>query len=281
MFATIESSASLSLPIILCDRGPWNDEAPDPPIDQAWPVGHPGTGDRRPLGRRLQPQHHIPPPAETPSPTVAHTRTALPPSPGSIADDADFDGDGFPDVALGTGRMTRGNVDDGIDDGIVIVVCGSADGLTAKRTQAWSETDFGGAVRRVSAGPWLSATSMATATATSPSATATPTPTPRRSTSASSASSTAPPPVSLRIAASCGVRRPPEWPGTASPTTDSGRTLAAANFGYSPHDDLAIGAHGENHNAGAVAILYGSPSGLTVDHHQIWDPSHSRNPGYP
>jgi len=60
LFATIESSASLPLPIILCDRGRWHYEAPGTPIECTRPLAHSSTGDRRPHGRRLQPKQPHP-----------------------------------------------------------------------------------------------------------------------------------------------------------------------------------------------------------------------------
>jgi FG-GAP repeat protein len=52
--------------------------------------------------------------------------------------------------------------------------------------------------------------------------------------------------------------------GVAEENGDNmGATVAAGNFGGSSHDDLAIGVPGEDSNAGAVAIVYGSPTGLT------------------
>jgi disulfide bond formation protein DsbB len=53
-----------------------------------------------------------------------------------------------------------------------------------------------------------------------------------------------------------------------------GFPLAAANFGRSGHADLAIGVNSENiggvDGAGAVAVLYGSPSGLSATGDQFW-----------
>jgi hypothetical protein len=53
-----------------------------------------------------------------------------------------------------------------------------------------------------------------------------------------------------------------------------GSSLAAADFGKSSHDDLAIGAQGESVGtligAGAVHVLYGSNNGITAGGSQLW-----------
>jgi hypothetical protein len=53
-----------------------------------------------------------------------------------------------------------------------------------------------------------------------------------------------------------------------------GASLAAADFGAGPEADLAIGVEGENVgrivNAGAVVVLYGSASGLSTSESQTW-----------
>ena len=46
--------------------------------------------------------------------------------------------------------------------------------------------------------------------------------------------------------------------------------MVAANFGFSAHDDLAIGVHGEDDDAGAVNVLYGTSNGLSARHDQLW-----------
>ena len=215
------------------------------------------------------------------SPTPAHTTSVVPPTLGSIADDADFDGDGFPDVALGTGRMTRGEPLDDIDDDIVIVVYGSAEGLTAKRTQAWSETDFGGAASEgfgwaLAFGDFDGDRYSDLAIGNGDAAVG----------SAKEHAGT----VRVMYGSPTGLtaHRSQLWsqntPGVAGHTESHdgfGSALVAANFGYGPHDDLAIGVHGENHDAGAVNILYGSPAGLTSDHNQIWDQASPGVPGSP
>lgn len=51
---------------------------------------------------------------------------------------------------------------------------------------------------------------------------------------------------------------------------DFGRSLAVGNFNGDGFADLAIGAPGENGEAGAVHVLYGSAAGLTATGNQLW-----------
>jgi hypothetical protein len=51
-------------------------------------------------------------------------------------------------------------------------------------------------------------------------------------------------------------------------------SLAAGDFGKSPHADLAVGIQGDNlgakNDVGAVAVLYGSATGLKVQGNQLF-----------
>jgi hypothetical protein len=62
--------------------------------------------------------------------------------------------------------------------------------------------------------------------------------------------------------------------GAEDPGDFFGRALAAGNFGKSTHDDLAIGVFGETVEgfvqAGAVAVVYGSATGLRPAGNQYW-----------
>ena len=61
---------------------------------------------------------------------------------------------------------------------------------------------------------------------------------------------------------------------TAEDSDNFGASLAAADFGKSNRDDLAIGAPGESVGsligAGAVHVLYGSANGITASGSQLW-----------
>ena len=69
-----------------------------------------------------------------PAPTAATQTPAAIPRP-----DADFDGDGNADLAFGGGWR---EVKDAADDGVVLVVYGTARDVTPGHVQAWSEMDF-------------------------------------------------------------------------------------------------------------------------------------------
>ncbi len=70
----------------------------------------------------------------------------------------------------------------------------------------------------------------------------------------------------------------PDILDTSEPGDRFGRSLAAGDFNGDPYTDLAIGAPGEDLtissntfiNAGAVNVIYGSNTGLTVDGNQFW-----------
>ena len=49
-----------------------------------------------------------------------------------------------------------------------------------------------------------------------------------------------------------------------------GEALAAGDFNNDGFDDLAIGVHGEGPDAGAVNVIYGGPGGLAATGSQIW-----------
>jgi hypothetical protein len=67
----------------------------------------------------------------------------------------------------------------------------------------------------------------------------------------------------------------PDVEGVAEEHDLFGSALAAGDFNNDGHDDLAVGAWGEDvgtvDSAGAVNVLYGSDAGLTAEGNQIWD----------
>ena len=58
--------------------------------------------------------------------------------------------------------------------------------------------------------------------------------------------------------------------GLAEINDQFGRALAAGDFGGDGRTDLAVGAFGENGDAGVVQVLYGSPAGLDDAGNQLW-----------
>ena len=75
--------------------------------------------------------------------------------------------------------------------------------------------------------------------------------------------------------------------GSAEPTDLFSRALTAGDFNGDTHDDLAVGSEEDivtdegpeaGKNAGAVNVIFGSPTGLTAAHDQIW---HQNSAGMP
>jgi hypothetical protein len=116
---------------------------------------------------------------------------------------ADFDGDGFCDLAIGDYFATGNGA---VEAGAVHVLYGSADGLALERSQYLSQSS-------------------------------------------------------------------PGVPGRSEKADVFGAALSAADFGHGPEADLAIGAPGEEvgsaESAGAVTILYGTPTGLGTARSQV------------
>jgi hypothetical protein len=90
------------------------------------------------------------------------------------------------------------------------------------------------------------------------------------STPVSSASSTVPRQDSTSPARRDGPRTTRGSLTRPSPKDGYGNALAAADVGLGPQDDLAVGIHAEDHDAGAVHVLYGTTAGLSADRDQLW-----------
>ncbi len=116
---------------------------------------------------------------------------------------ADFDRDGFADLAVGVPGEDVGTV---LDAGAVNVIYGSPRGLTAAGNQLWTQD-------------------------------------------------------------SPGIEDVAEAQGERF-----GAALAAANFGKGSQADLAIGVPGEDQRTGAVNLVYGSATGLSASGNQFWTP---------
>lgn len=204
-----------------------------------------------------------------PASSASTSSSATPDLAPSVPLDADFDADGSPDVAFGSGLTSTGELTE--DDGTVIIVYGSVGGLTPQRTQTWRETDFAGPIT-TSFGDALAAgdfdgdgfSDLAVGAADAP---------------VDDVDDHAGF-VRIIYGSRTGLRadRSQRWTqnsrgiaGRAEAHDGFGIALVAANFGHGGEHDLAIGVHGEDHDAGAVNVIYGSPTGLTADHDQLWD----------
>jgi hypothetical protein len=186
----------------------------------------------------------------------------------------DFNGDGFADLAVGVPNEDIGAV---TDAGGVHVLYGSPSGLSASRDQFWHQNspgilnaaeamdEFGYSLAAANFGKGSRA-DLAVGVEDEvigalPGAGA----------------------VNVLYGTSTGLSAAADqfWSQDSAGVVDSaeqgdhfGRSLAAANFGKSSHADLAIGVNQEDIGAvadnGAVAVLYGSSTGLSASGDQLW-----------
>jgi hypothetical protein len=203
----------------------------------------------------------------TPQPSAAAAIPMVRPTtpqhnPGSA--DADFDGDGFADLTVGGGLREVGDS----EDGVVVVVYGSSDGLTAKRSQSWSDTDFGGGI--------VDSFGAALATGDFDGDGFTDLAVGISEASIGSMESAGQIRVVYGSPQGLSTARSQVWSqdsrgvaGRAGSYDEFGVALVAADFGRGRQDDLAVGVHGEHHG-GAVNVLFGSPRGLSAAGDQMW-----------
>jgi hypothetical protein len=192
---------------------------------------------------------------------------------------ADFDGDGYGDLAAGA-PVERGAVDpmDKTAAGGVSIVYGSADGLTVTGNQLWMQSTegvpgndeawdvFGSAL----AAGYFNADAYADLAIGVPGENAVD-------------FTLGPGSVTILYGSAGGLAAPgaQRW-SQASPGVPSdphlvewfGYTLVSHDFGRSGRDDLAIGVPNEDvggrKHAGMVEVLYGKADGLSASHAQAW-----------
>ena len=181
-------------------------------------------------------------------------------TPRKWASGADFNGDGFRDLAVAKSNVRQG---------LVQVLYGSAAGFEPNATQQWSASDFG----KVSAtdNNFGAAMSSGDFDADGFSDLAV---TDRRDPPELKGGGT----VSVLYGSSVGLStdRSQQWsqdssgiPGSSEDGDLFGAALAAGTLGFGPEDDLAIGIPGEN-GSGAVLVLFRGAKGLTAGRHQDW-----------
>lgn len=154
---------------------------------------------------------------------------------------SDFDGDGFADVVVG-------------GEGAIFVIYGAASGLQAKRHQRWNIEDLPSGSRTATGG------SGATGTA--------------GDFDVDGFSDLAMQDEGDHVLYGSAAGLTLECSTYFPIAVNSGASMSSGNFGRSRHADLAIGApvddSGSRAESGAVSVLYGSPTGLTMSGHQEW-----------
>jgi hypothetical protein len=197
--------------------------------------------------------------------------------------DGDFDGDGFPDLAIGV-RLEE--VDGVVEAGAVNVLYGSLTGLTTDGNQFFTQNTPGMAGDGAEPSDWFGRPvtvgnfdndaydDLLIGS---------------RYEDVGSVLDAGSSHALYGSAAGLSTARSQFWtqdsPGVideAEPEEWFGHQSAAGDFNKDGYDDVAIGPMAENlgaiDNAGAINVLYGSPAGLTADGTQFWTQD---SPGIP
>jgi hypothetical protein len=186
----------------------------------------------------------------------------------------DFNGDGFDDLLSG---VPEEDVSDGADAGGVSAIYGTASGLDAEGDDFWHQ-DSPGLANEAETGDEFGL-SIATGDFDGNGFDDAAAGVPGEDVSGEDESGG----VAVIYGTAGGLDDPNDdfWHQDSSGIEDSpepidmfGNAVMAANFGNGPEDDLAVGVLGEivtgENSAGAVNVIYGSPSDLTSAGDQFW-----------
>ena len=187
---------------------------------------------------------------------------------------ADFNGDGYGDLAVAKQMRIPGDVD-GAGYGLVQVLYGTPDGFRPAASQQWSQADLGGPPGRSSFGVALAhgdfdGDGFSDLVVSDP-----------HDNAVSGGS------LQLLYGSAGGLTRArvQEWsldssglPGSAKKGDRFGWALTVGDLGRSSHDDLVIGIP-DRKGSGAVLVLFGGSDGVTVEGHQLWDQATEGIPG--
>ncbi len=187
---------------------------------------------------------------------------------------ADFNGDGYGDLAVAKQMRIPGDVD-GAGYGLVQVLYGTPDGFRPAASQQWSRADLGGPPGRSSFGAALAhgdfdGDGFSDLVVSDP------------HDSAVIGGS-----LQLLYGSAGGLTRArvQEWsldssglPGQAKEGDRFGWALTVGDLGRSSHDDLVIGIPNRK-GSGAVLVLFGGSDGVAVEGHHLWDQATEGIPG--
>ena len=185
----------------------------------------------------------------------------------------DFNGDGYSDLAI---AVPREDVQSATDAGVVIVLYGSATGLTDDGAQSWSQDTSGVKGNAQAMGHFGYSLAAGDLNGDGKADLAVGASNETVGTVAGAGT------VNVLYGSHKGLTTTGNqfWTRNSTGVKGSvqsdgfGSSLAVGNFGKSRQADLAVGAPSDKvgtvNFAGAVNVLYGSPAGLTVAGNQLW-----------